>query len=1028
MRFLSINAVTPGACGVMQLILETASHYHMLVASLIYIWEFMFWYVPPPFAESIMFFLIAGYFIVYLTRWTNRLRVLAREGAMFRDMINLVKDVAVTVHDIDDGGRVIYANDAACRHFGLSRRTLLTWPPTNWNSYFDASSVADQFESGNSLVFETEHRNASGELVPVEVMHICQIRDGVRITIAYTRDIRARQAAQARSLEYERDEVERTALRRLSRLIGNTPGYFCTVIQRPDGSIAMPFASSGIQEIYGLRPEEVEQDVSRLVAAIHPDDEVQNLAAMAESARTMLPFQFEFRVHHPEKGWRWVEARSIPQREPDGSVLWHGFTHDITERKRTEQALVASKQEFRTLAENLPASIVRYDQNARPVYLNPAARRKLAFGTSALPSATIDELRETPSGAFYRHKVLQVLETASPVEFEFIVNPLPGTSVARYYHVHIVPEYGHDGQLIGALKLAHDITDRKQLEQDLQKREALFRELVEHLPDTVARYDRNCRRVYANATLVASLGGDLAQILGKTPIETAGGISGLEEYQAAIREVVAQGKEQNFELRLQQGEHEICRYVRISPEFDVSGQVVQVLSIGRDITEIDQYRKKIHHQAFFDALTGLPNRTLLSDRIHRAITDAAYHGHQFGLMMLDLDNFRDINDTMGYGVGDELLYVVAKRLLTCVHSYGTVARLGGDEFSVLLPNMRRGDDLAKIADNILREVAEPFAIDGQEIFVTCSIGIALYPGDSTEIDVLYKYADSAMFHAKKMGRNNFQFYEPEFTSRSQERVETEAALRKALKKGEFVLYYQPQIELQSGRLVSAEALLRWQRPGHGLVAPDRFIPIAEASGLIVGIGELVLSTACRDAVCWNRERVTPVRVAVNLSTRQFTRNDLVGTVRRTLDETGCKPAWLELEITESLLLEDSSEVAAMLAALHEMGLSISIDDFGTGYSALSYLSHFPVGQIKIDRSFVNEIPAQRDKCELTKAMLSIASALHLETVAEGVETIEQAEYLTAHGCRLAQGYLFGRPMPLAEFEARIGVGGYVPIR
>jgi len=707
----------------------------------------------------------------------------------------------------------------------------------------------------------------------------------------YTRDIRTRKAEEVRRLRYERGEAEQAGLRRLSRFVANAPGYFYTLLQRPDGSIAMPFASPGIKDIYGLRPEDVVEDISRMVAVLHPDDVAPIFAAMAESARVGSPYAIEFRVNHPGKGELWVEARSVPQREPDGSVLWHGLMLDITERKRTKQALVASKQELLTLADNSPDMIVRYDQD--------------------------------------------------------------------------------------------------------------------------------CRRTYVNLAYTAASGLTLEEALGKSPLELWGvSTTSAATFQAMLEGVLATGEAAKIELLGRQRDGtDFCYLLQAVPKYDGAGNIVSVLTSARDITEIDHYRKQIHHQAFSDALTGLPNRALLFDRIRQVIADAAYHGHQFGLMMLDLDNFKEINDTMGHGVGDALLCTAANRLLASVRSYDTVARLGGDEFLVLLPNMRRGDDLATIAGKILHELAEPFVLDGQELFVTCSIGIALYPGDSTEIEALYKYADSAMYHAKKMGRNNFQFYEPEFTVRSQERMETETALRKAQKKGELVLYYQPQIELQTGRLVSAEALLRWQRPGHGMMAPDRFIPTAEASGLILGIGEWVLLSACQDAVCWNRERATPVRVAVNLSTRQFIRNDLVGSVRRVLAETGCNPAWLELEITESLLMEDNNEVATMLAALHGMGLSISIDDFGTGYSALSYLNRFPVSQIKIDRSFVNEIPAQKNKCELVKAMLSIASALHLESVAEGVETIEQAEYLMAHGCRLAQGYLFGKPMPLAEFEA-----------
>jgi diguanylate cyclase (GGDEF)-like protein/PAS domain S-box-containing protein len=701
----------------------------------------------------------------------------------------------------------------------------------------------------------------------------------------------------------------------------------------------------------------------------------------------------------------------IVERNGNTEFILHDLNRKVWGRSRED--LLSG--EFQTLAEHLPDSIVRYDLNACHVYLNPSARRELAFATSALPGMTPDELRATPSGAFYHRKVQQVLETASPIEFEFVVDPFPGKHKARRYNVHIVPEYGHDGLLIGALALAHDISERKALEEVLRASEALFRELVENSPDTIARYDQNCRRVYANPTLVAAMGGDLAHILNKTPTEFPGGVSG-KKYQETIREVLAQGKTRSFELRWQVGELESCAHIRVSPIFDAHGQVTQVLAMGRDITEIDRYRKKIHHQAFFDALTGLPNRVLLSDRIRQTVADAAYHGHRFGLMMLDLDHFKEINDTMGHGVGDELLSLAATRLLDCVRSYDTVARLGGDEFAVLLTEVRDAGDLGTIAGKMLRAVAQPFDIGGKELFVSASIGIALYPGDSSEIDTLVKYADSAMYHAKKQGRNNFQFYAKEFTASAIDRLEMVAALRKARKRRELELYYQPQIDLPTGRVIGAEALLRWHRPEHGMVMPDQFIPMAEDSGLIVEIGEWVLSTACATAVDWNRGRAVPLKVAVNLSSRQFIRNDLVGSVRSILTGTGCKPEWLELEITESLLLEDGNETTSMLQTLHGMGLSIAIDDFGTGYSALSYLSRFPVSQIKIDRSFVNDIPANQNKSALVKAILSISAALRLESVAEGVETPAQAEYLMAHGCRYAQGYLFGKPMPCTAFQ------------
>lgn len=708
--------------------------------------------------------------------------------------------------------------------------------------------------------------------------------------------------------------------------------------------------------------------------------------------------------------------RLVTERTADLHESNRQLREEIGERKCMGELLSRREYELRTLVENLPDPIFRYDRDCRRTYASPEVER--------ITGKTFDELvGQTPYGMplatgsendQLMRNIHHVLETGQPIVGE--VEYLAPDGRLLHFQNHFGPELAADGSVAGVLSIMRDITEFRRLEELLHTREREFRTLVENSPDTIARYDRECRRVYANPKLVTNMGGDISLVLGTTASAFPGGPAALA-YQEKIQEVFDRGEKRNFELRWQTGNVEFCSDICLAPEFNRSGDVVHVLAVGRDITEIDQYRKKIHQQAFFDSLTGLPNRLLLSDRISQTIADAAHHGRKFGLMLLDLDNFKEVNDALGHSVGDRLLCEAANRMKQSVRADDTVARLGGDEFAMLLPDVREDDDPAMIAGKILHQLAEPFTIDGRDLFVTGSIGIALYPGDSVEINALYKYADSAMYHAKKMGRNNFQFYAKEFTVRSLERMEVEAALRKAQKNGELVLYYQPQVELHSGRVVGAEALLRWCRPGHGMVAPDGFISIAEESGLIVDIGEWALRTACETVAGWNRERKAPVTLAVNLSTRQFTRNDLVGFVRRVLAETGCKPEWLELEITESLLLEDSIEMAAMLAALHDMGLSISIDDFGTGYSALSYLNRFPVSQIKIDRSFVNDIPEQPDKCALVKAMISIAAALRLETVAEGVETSEQAEYLMAHGCQLAQGYLFGKPMLPGEFEA-----------
>ncbi|SDI22425.1 PAS domain S-box-containing protein/diguanylate cyclase (GGDEF) domain-containing protein [Paraburkholderia phenazinium] len=656
------------------------------------------------------------------------------------------------------------------------------------------------------------------------------------------------------------------------------------------------------------------------------------------------------------------------------------------------------------------------DEQLTFIYVNDAACRLLGYSRDELLGMTPFDIDPdiTP-------EMMMEMKGGSADGMQTIFETRHRASDGRIFPVEISSSQFELSGAKFSTCMVRDITDRKQAQEALYKREQEFRTLVENSPDTIARYDRNCRRVYVNPRMVSALGGDMARILGTTPVQFPGGDTA-PEYENVLRQVFDQGVERDFELHWQQDDAEFCSHIRVTPEFDRAGCVAHVLSVGRDITEIDQYRQKIRHHAFFDSLTGLPNRELFSDRIAKTIADTTRHGIRFGVMLLDLDNFKEVNDTLGHGAGDRLLCEAAARMQDCVSVYCTVARLGGDEFAVLLPDARTVDELGNTARKIMDEFARQFVVGGRELFVTVSIGIALYPDDSNEGDVLYRYADSAMYRAKRLGRNNFQFYTRELTEHSQERMEIGSALRGAQKNGELVLYYQPQVELASGRVTGAEALIRWVRSGHGMMMPDQFIRIAEDSGLIVDIGQWVLRTACATVAQWNSTQEIPLRMAVNLSTRQFIRNDLAGSLRCILAETGCKAEWLELEITESLLLEDSHEVNAMLSELRGMGLSISIDDFGTGYSALSYLHRFPVGQVKIDRSFVKDISERREKRELVKAILSIAGALHLESVAEGVETSEQANFLVTQGCQLAQGYLFGKPMPRETFDVLLASG------
>uniref|UniRef100_UPI0035B073A7 EAL domain-containing protein n=1 Tax=Aquabacterium sp. TaxID=1872578 RepID=UPI0035B073A7 len=502
------------------------------------------------------------------------------------------------------------------------------------------------------------------------------------------------------------------------------------------------------------------------------------------------------------------------------------------------------------------------------------------------------------------------------------------------------------------------------------------------------------------------------ELVNSLPAEDRPRISALYDAAMAQRQ-----PELRYEFRMDKegmGTRDI--FVVSNIEYNPDGSPARTRGILQDITELKSYQRQLHELSFFDSLTQLPNRALFIDRFRQALSDAAWHQHCLGVMMLDLDRFKQINDSLGHGVGDELLKQTALRLKEALRDYDTVARLSGDEFAIILPEVRQATDLGVIAGKVVKAFAHPFNLAGRSVVVTASLGIAFFPDDGKGVDDLLQYADAALYHAKETGRNSFQFYSKELTQHASERLSLESELRQALQRDQLELYYQPKWDLASGGLVGAEALMRWNHPTRGLVPPDKFICIAEETGLIVQMGEWALRAACAAACQWNAGRAAPLKIAVNLSPRQFAAAGFVDLVQDALRESGCRPEWIELEITESLLLDARSNIRSMLEALSSTGMTIAIDDFGTGFSALSYLTRFPVQTLKIDRSFVRELPQDHGSAELVKAIVTLAGSLHMSLVAEGVETDGQAVHLRNLGCQMAQGFLFAKPLPKAQFE------------
>lgn len=477
--------------------------------------------------------------------------------------------------------------------------------------------------------------------------------------------------------------------------------------------------------------------------------------------------------------------------------------------------------------------------------------------------------------------------------------------------------------------------------------------------------------------------------------------------------------------------HEAFRHYELTQERAQLAREIQAaneqlsrinLELADLVAQKDSHIERIAH---YDPVSSLPNRLLFCDRLKQAMAHAQRDDKLVAVIAMDLDRFKTINDTFGHPIGDRLLHAVAERLANHVREGDTVSRMGGDEFTFMLTDLDDSHHAGDVAQKILRSLADtPFMLEDKEIFISTSMGISVYPWDGHDTTTLIKNADAALYHAKGEGRNNFQYYAREMNASAMQRLTLESALRRALEREEFLLYYQPQVDLASGRIIGLEALLRWQRPEHGLVSPGEFIPLLEETGLIVPVGEWVLHTACRQGRMWQQAGLPPIRIAVNLSALQFRQPDLVGMVARILAETGLDPSSheLELELTESLLMRNVEKTAATLHRLHEMGVKLSIDDFGTGYSSLSYLKRFPLNSLKIDQSFVRDLSSNPDDAAIVSAIIALGHGLKLNVIAEGVETAEQLAYLRELKCDEMQGFLFSRPIPASEITQLLQEG------
>jgi diguanylate cyclase (GGDEF)-like protein/PAS domain S-box-containing protein len=585
-------------------------------------------------------------------------------------------------------------------------------------------------------------------------------------------------------------------------------------------------------------------------------------------------------------------------------------------------------------------------------------------------------------------------------------NPAPIEILSRSFTAIIILLFSAYAQKI--------VNQRREMEESLDSSQCFSRKVLDSMNDAVAIINvSDYRIVQVNSIFLRETNRTESEVVGLTCYEVSHGRTDAcsqDDHPCPLLESAITGASCQSVHVHRSGDTIRDVEITTSPITGSDGNVIQVVHVSRDVTERKKSEREIEKLAYFDPLTSLPNRLLFLDRLRQAIIQAARDGLMTGVLFLDLDRFKGVNDTLGHSIGDKLLMEAAGRLRGCIRKADTVARMGGDEFVIVLTSIVHEDDINAIAGKILQVMAEPFLLDGNEVYCTASIGIAISPRDGKEIGILLRNADTAMYQAKDKGRNTYQFFSQEMNVRVMERLTLETRLRHALERDELFLNYQPQICLETGTVTGVEALLRWRTFQNELIPPSRFILLAEETGLIIPIGEWVLRTACRQYKRWQAAGLPSFRVAVNISARQIRQPDFVECVANILMETRFDPHYLDIELTESTIMENPNESREVLMRLKDLGVGLSIDDFGTGYSSLSYLNNFPLDRIKIDRSFVKEITSHLDNAAIATAIIAMSHSLGLRVIAEGVETETQLEMLRAKSCHEVQGFLLGHPL------------------
>jgi diguanylate cyclase (GGDEF)-like protein/PAS domain S-box-containing protein len=868
--------------------------------------------------------------------------------------------------------------------------------------------------------------------------------------VGVTMDIEQRKHQEAELARAMADSVQRQHdMEQLSRTINRSPVVAMTWAM--EGGWPIIFASENVS-LWGYTAENLVASQRDYETLIHPDDLPRvNAEVIDHFAHHRDSYDQSYRLRAADGRWIWLEDHTWLERGRDGGIhRVHGVLTDVSVRKSLEENAAIERDVLEALARGavlpqlLNLLVTSYEALmpgaiCSVLLLNPTSHTLHNGAAPHLPEAYRQAIEGVHIGpgvgscgtAAYTEQTVVVTDIANDPLWADYKDLAKENDLAACWSVPIL---GQQRRVLGTFAvyyrqvrapMPHELSVVERgahlaslaIERDLNQK--TLRQLslaVEQSPNSIIITNLQAEIEYANEAFFRITGYVPQEVLGGNPRMLQSGKTSPEVYLDMWQQLNAGEPWKGEFINRRKDGTEYVETVHISPVHQPDGQVTHYLAIKEDITRQKQADQQIHQLAYFDALTGLPNRQLLTDRFQQAASMAERQKGPLALMFIDLDHFKNINDTLGHRAGDDLLIQSARRLEALLRADDTLSRQGGDEFVLVLPGCG-AKQAALVAEKLIEASAGTLQIDGHDIVVTLSVGIAIYPNDGTDFDTLSKCADVAMYRAKDEGRNTFRFFTPEMQLRSSRTMTLENHLRLALERKELMLVYQPQVSLAEGRLVGVEALLRWQHPTLGLVSPAEFIPLAESSGLILPIGEWVLCTAARQLKAWMDDGLGTMTMAVNLSAVQFRDPGLAGMVAKVLRDVEIPPGCLELELTESVAMNDPLGAVVAMDEISALGVAMSIDDFGTGYSSLSYLKRFKVGKLKIDQSFVRDITTDPDDKAIASAIIGLASSLGLHTIAEGVETPGQLAWLRLQGCDEAQGYFFSPPLPASELVA-----------